>query len=177
MGFLNSLINGIMTDSRLDMLAGTDEDHRVVTRAQGTKRLPLELRPSGSLSFYQLVRREIDEGGEDDPEKHHVVVERAVYIYSPTPDVDKDWMFRYEYERTPNPPRPHSHFHLNAPGFEGMHFPTDRLTIEQIFAHLMHEHGVQPKPPLTVEQAIERLAVTHKNFSRRRTDLADAPFP
>ena len=172
-----------MSDSRLDMLAGPDLAHRVITRTQSSgRRPPLELRPSGYLSFFQMVRREIEEGGEDDPSRHHVIVEQAVYVYSPTRDVDRDWVFRYEYERSPVPPRPHSHFHLNAQALTGkdlsdLHFPAGRLSIEQILAHLMHEHGVIPKPPLTVDDAIAKLAVTHRIFQTRRTDLTDAPFP
>ena len=147
---------------------------------KGVDRLPLELSPRGGLSFYQLIRREIEEGGDEDLARHHIVVEHAVYVYASTMDVDNDWVFRYEYERTPNPPRPHSHFHLNVPSdptIAGMHFPAGRLSIEQIFVHLMHEHGVVALNGMPFQDAVEVLRPTHETFVRRRTDIESPPFP
>ena len=97
-------------------------------------------------------------------------------------DDEDSYVFRYEYSRTPDNEKPHSHFHVNGvhPKFpeldyKRLHIPAGRISVEQIIAHLMLEHEIKPK--MSKDETIEFLRESHKGFSQRRTDLADAPFP
>lgn len=118
-----------------------------------------------------------------------VIVENAIYKYSESDD-DADetkWIFRYEYSRIGQPNKPHSHFHINAAhhhlknvDYRHFHFPTSRLSIEQILAHLLQEHGVQPRNT-DVMAAVKILAASHKKWLALRTDSKKVtqatPFP
>ncbi len=101
-----------------------------------------------------------------------VIVEDSGYRYSLSlnPDDEEQWIFRYEYCLNPEENIPHAHLHINATrGNEALrhiHFPTSRLSIEQIIAHLIFEHGVQPKRP----DWLDFLTESHRGFTKRRTD-------
>ena len=56
--YLNRTLNDTVTDSRILLLSGPDERHRLVTAVDGGELCPLELRPRGLLPFRQLVWRE-----------------------------------------------------------------------------------------------------------------------
>jgi hypothetical protein len=179
--YLNAILNRTVTDSRLTLLAGPHPDIWLVTRYQNGKTLPLELRPSGFLFFRQLVSREIDP---DPAVKDHIIVQEAVYTFALTENQDEDWVFRYEWNRSQSKQsRPHSHLHIKAVhpvfrdiDFERVHLPVGRLSIEQILAHLILEHGIEPKAEVR-DTIIEELAESHRGFTRRRMDLDNPPFP
>ncbi len=101
-----------------------------------------------------------------------VVVEDCGYRYSlsSNPDDDQQWVFRYEYSLSPEENVPHAHLHLNAQRgnepLRHMHFPTERVSLEKVIAHLIIEHGVRPKR----EDWFEFLAESHRRFTMLRTD-------
>lgn len=137
---------------------------------------PLDLHPRGFLFFRQLVRRELLNG------EPRIIVEHCQYTFSFSDDPAEEsaWVFRYEYNRPGTFDRHHSHFHINGihphnstVDFRRIHFPTERLSIELILAHLIIEHNVQPRDA----GALELLAKSHADFSRHRTDLIDPMFP
>jgi hypothetical protein len=129
---------------------------------QDNEILPLELKPQGWLHFRQIVTLQDSK----------VIVEDGRYTYSlsSNPDDENQWIFRYEYRLNPQDEYPHSHLHLNAyrdgKPLRRIHFPTARVSIEQIIAHLIMEHGIQPK----CANWFDILAESHRGFVERRTD-------
>ena len=122
------------------------------------------------MHFRQIVR----------VESGKVVVDECRYIYSlsDNPDDEAKWLFRYDYSITPDKMVPYAHIHLNATSsaredLRKIHFPTGRLSIEQILAHLICERGTSPKN----ENWFEILAESHKGFLKRRQDLELGLFP
>jgi len=99
-------------------------------------------------------------------------VEECRYIYSLSadPDNEEEWIFRYEYCLKPERGVPSAHLHFNGTHndkpMRQIHFPTGRISIEQIIAHLIIEHGIIPKIPTW----FDLLAESHKGFIKRRTD-------
>ena len=123
---------------------------------------PLELRP-GYLSFYQNVR----------VRGKYIVVIDCAYRYTKSQEGDDcDYLFRYEYSL--NPPRkeiPHSHLHIkacwdNGCSIEKIHFPTSRISIEQVLAHLIIEHNVKPLR----DDWFKVLAKSHNAFVQKLQD-------
>jgi hypothetical protein len=119
---------------------------------------PLELRP-GLLYFSQTAT----------VQNKQVIVTSCTYRYTESRDAkDGDYLFRYEYLL--NPPRreiPHSHLHIkacwgNGCPIEDIHFPTSRISIEQVIAHLIIEHNVKP----IKGDWFEILADSHNDFVR-----------
>ncbi len=155
--YLNEVCNQIITDSRLVIL-----NQKYITCFQDEAILPLRLKPQGFLYFHQLVSMRSGK----------VIVEDCGYRYSLSsdPDDEEQWIFRYEYSLNPEKNVPHAHLHLNASRrnqeLRHIHFPTGRVSIEQIIAHLIIEHGVQPKRL----DWFEFLAKSHHGFTKRRTD-------
>jgi hypothetical protein len=144
----------------------------LITRFQGKRFLPLELKPRGFLFIRQEVTLFRD----------NVRTESAIYRFQLSENDDEnDWVFRYEYDRVEGLTKPHAHFHINATdNVEGrdvskLHFPTGRLSIEQIIAHLILEHGVEPLAR-TKEDALARLSESYRQFIARRTDLNTEPI-
>jgi len=83
-----------------------------------------------------------------------VVIDYARYSYSLSRDDDDEdkWAFRYEYRLNPKPNVPHAHLHVNAhwhcsslktKALKKIHFPTERISIEKVIAHLIIEYGVK----------------------------------
>jgi len=134
----------------------------IITRYQNKQILPLKLKPKGWLHFHQLVS--VQSG--------KVIVEDCAYRYSLShaPRDEQQWIFRYDYRLNPEDKYPHAHLHLNAnrgdDSLRHLHFPTGRVSIEQVIAHLIIEHGVKPKR----EDWFEFLAKSHYGFAKRRTD-------
>lgn len=101
-----------------------------------------------------------------------ICVDDSIYRYSlsPNPDDENEWVFRYEYCLNPVENVPHAHLHLNADKdgepLRHIHFPTGRISIEQIIAHLIIEHKVECK----MCDWYEYLAKSHEGFTKRRTD-------
>lgn len=163
--YLNGILNQTITDSRLVIL----RRNRLIISCYQDDFLPLQLKPQGYLHFRQLANVKADK----------VIVEDCRYIYSlsPDPDDEQQWIFRYEYCLTPEEHVPYAHIHLNASRgaqpIRDIHFPTGRLSIEQIIAHLIIEHGVTPK----ATNWFELLAESHRGFMERRTDLTSPLFP
>lgn len=137
---------------------------------------PLALNPRGALYFQQYVR--IEEVGGDP----RVIVEESAYSYFMDAEDEASYVFRYEYTRSPVNNKPHSHFHVNGThptiaslDYKRVHIPAGRISLEQILAHLIIEHHVNPKSDQ--KATLELLRKSHQGFSRRRTDLITAPFP
>jgi hypothetical protein len=164
--YLNGVFNKTITDSRL--IVWQRNSHLYITRYQD-EWLPLELKPKGYLHFWQ--RAIVMPNGK-------VKVEECRYIYSlsKNPDDEKQWIFRYEYSLNPDKHVPHAHLHLNA--YRGnrplrhIHFPTARISVEQIIAHLIIEHGTKTK-----RGWFKLLADSHKGWIDRRTDIGLYLFP
>lgn len=166
---LNSLFNATISESRLTLLevaGGSDQKH--IVRFQG-QRLPLVLNPSGFLDFRQLVHRVED----------HVEITQAAYVFSSSEDPDDEdtWVFRYEYDRLPGPTKPQSHLHVNAErngeSIKHVHFPTSRISVEQLIAHLIMEHAVDSAR----DDWRDFLGASHQGFIERRTDSKTVAFP
>ena len=166
---LNGLLNATISDSRLVLLevdGGSDQKH--IGRFQD-RRLPLELDPSGFLHFRQLVHRVED----------HVEVTQAIYVFSHSEDPDDEdaWVFRYEYDRLPEPTKPQSHLHVNAErsgkSIRHIHFPTSRISVEQLIAHLIMEHDISSAR----DDWRDFLGASHQGFVKRRTDSQTGAFP
>ena len=162
--YLNEVLNQTVTTSRLSVIRG-NPPYFVVARLQDKRIRPLELAPKGWLHFrlIAMVR----------PDKR-IIVEDAVLSYSLSfnPD-DEKWVFRYDYRLNPQDDYPCAHLHLNAGELKELHFPTSRVSIEQIIAHLITEHGIKPKR----EDWFDLLKASHEGFVERRTDLEASPFP
>lgn len=167
--YLNKVCNHTITDSRLIVVHIRQQPFYLVACLQDKIVLPLKLKSQGWLHFRQLVR--IQSG--------KVIIEDCGYRYSlsPDPDDEEKWIFRYEYCLYPEEDVPHAHLHLNASrgtqDLRHIHFPTGRVSIEQIIAHLIIEHGVEPKEP----DWFAVLAESHKGFTTRRTDPQSQLFP
>ena len=167
--YLNSLLNQIITDSRLTVL-NASELQSLVTCFQNSSIQPLKLKPKGWLHFRQQTC--IKNG--------RVIVERCRYAYSlsSNPDNEDSWIFRYEYRLIPDEIYvPHAHLHVNAQRngktLKHIHFPTSRLSIEQVIAHLIIEHKIKPK----CSDWFDCLAKSHEGFAIRRTDPHQKLFP
>jgi hypothetical protein len=137
-------------------------NQRLITCFQNDTILPLRLKPGGFLHLRQFVS--VRSG--------RVIVEDSVYRYSlsENPDDEDRWIFRYDYSLNPEENVPHAHLHVNAEkGDEPLrhiHFPTGRLSIEQIIAHLICEHGIESKRT----DWLDFLTNSHRGFLSRRTD-------
>lgn len=155
--YLNTLCNQIITDSRLVLV-----NDRVIKCFQNKSPRPLKLKPRGFLHFHQLVSVRYGK----------VTVEDCGYRFSLSlnPDDEQKWVFRYEYSLNPEENVPHAHMHLNAimggKQLRHIHFPTGRVSIEQVIAHLIIEYGIQPKR----SDWLEFLAESHQSFTKLRTD-------
>jgi hypothetical protein len=72
---------------------------------------------------------------------------RYTYSLSPNSDDEQAWIFRYDYCREPELNVPHAHLHVNASDggqqLKHIHFPTGRLSFEQVICHLVSECGVR----------------------------------
>ena len=167
---LNGIINATVSESRLVLLElERAADLRQIVRFQEGERLPLALRPRGYLHFRQLVRRVAD----------HVQVSEELYIFSESSDPDDEaaWIIRYEYDRVPIAGKPQAHLHVNAErkgvSLRHIHFPTGRISVEQLLAHLIFEHGIEPLSG----NAMGILAESHKGFTSPTTDQEEEAFP
>lgn len=171
--YLNIVFNRTITDSQLVLLEKTSPIF-VVTCLQNKDTRALELKPRGWLHFRQVVSVQ-----SRNAKYRKVVVEEGSYRYSLSPNLgDEDqWIFRYEYCLTPNAEVPYSHLHVNASRgnwhMKGIHFPTARVSIEQIIAHLIIEYRVQSKS----QGWLEYLAESHGCFMEQRTDIPSQMFP
>lgn len=166
--YLNSVFNELITSGRLIGLYDKPSPLSTISCFQDKEFCQLALNPTGWLDFRQTVSIQSSK----------VVVENSRYIYYPSPVTDEDsWLFRYEYNRNPAKNVPRSHLHVNmfknGKSFKRTHFPIGRISIEQILAHLIIEHGVKPMKT----DWFERLAKSHNGFMRLRTDLDEPHFP
>ena len=166
--YLNSIFNLLISRSRL-VLVRHEPPLFIVSCFQNKEFLPLKLKPTGWLHFRQYAS--IQSG--------QVVVEDCRYIYYPSsnPPNEHEWLVRYEYSLNPPEKVPYSHLHVNMSKggrpFRDIHFPTGRVSIEQIIAHLIIEHGIQPMKA----DWLERLTESHRGFMERRTDPQSQQFP
>ena len=164
--YLNGVFNKTITDSRL--VVWQRNSHLYITRRQKGFP-PLELKPKGYLHFWQRAIVQPDQ---------KVKVEECRYIYSlsDNPYDEQQWIFRYEYSLNPDKHVPYAHIHLNACRGDiplgHIHFPTGRISVEQIIAHLIIEHRVKSK-----RGWFKLLANSHKGWMKKRTDLDLCLFP
>lgn len=162
--YLNEVLNQTVTASRLSVIR-TNSPYFVVTRLQDKIIRPLELAPKGWLHFLLMAMVRPD---------NRIIVEEAVWRYSLSPIPDEEqWIFRYDYRLNPQDNYPCAHLHINAGHLKEYHFPTARVSIEQIVAHLITEHGIKPR----CENWFDLLKASHEGFVERRTDLEASPFP
>jgi hypothetical protein len=162
--YLNGILNQTVTDSRLSVIR-INPPYFAVTRLQGKEIRPLELAPKGWLHFRLIAIVRPDD---------RIIVEEATWSYSLSPNPDEEqWIFRYDYRLNPQDNYPCAHIHINAGNLKELHFPTSRVSIEQIVAHLITEHGIKPR----CENWLDLLKTSHEGFVERRTDLEASPFP
>ncbi|GEM_PF-6328184 len=166
---LNETLNKTITVSRLTMQSIRGSKSRAVGRFAGVDVLPLELKPSGNCLFVsQDIHRE----------DNKVIVESCTYRFSRSddPSDEEAWVFRYDYVRFAGNNHPHTHIHVNANHrFTGqdlhhIHFPSARLSLEQLIAYLILEHGVELLSGVNHDEAMRLLQRNHTEFMRRRTD-------
>ena len=177
--YLNGLVNGLFSDSRLVSLKGPAPSLRVIACFQDGAFKSIEFGPAAHLFFHQLVEVIERPGGQQ------VQVQSYTYIFGLSPDREDQsaWLFRYEYERAGNPDKPHAHLHVNGThgtgqfDYDKLHFPTGRISVEQVFAHVVLEHDVPMR--VSKAEAVDRLRESHAGFYERRTDLRLDPqlFP
>ncbi len=167
--YLNVVFNQTITDSQLILLKKTSSNF-VITCLQNQDTRPLELKPTGWLHFRQLVTIQ----PADNEERGKVVVKEGTYRYSLSPNLGDEvkWVFRYDYELNPSKEHiPHSHLHLNASRENerlcDLHFPTGRVSIEQIIAHLISAYKVQAKRL----DWLDYLAKSHGDWMGKRRDI------
>ncbi len=164
--YLNWVFNKIITESRLVIW---QRNSRLYITRHGGDFLPLELKPKSYLHFWQRAVIQPNQ---------KVKVEECRYIYSlsDSPDDQQQWVFRYEYSLNPDKYVPYAHIHLNASrgdySLGHIHFPAGRISVEQIIAHLITEHGVKSK-----RGWLRLLANSHAGWMKKRTDLDLCLFP
>ena len=160
---LNEVCNVTITDCHLVVINSIQQPDRfIISCYQNGVFLPLTLKPSGCLSFWQEVS--VSSG--------KILVENYVYRYYTSPNTnDEQQLFRYEYSLNPDDNKPHAHLHINVKGggknLKRYHFPTgSRLSIEQVIAHLIMEHKIEPK----CTSWLEVLAISHHEFLKIRNE-------
>lgn len=167
--YLNSIFNQTVTDSRVTVFQNKNNSVLYITRHQNLVVLPLELKPHRYLHFMQRATVQPDD-------KIRIEECRYAYSLSDDPDNEKSWVCRYEFSLAPNKFRyPHAHIHVNAKehDIKHIHFPTGRISIEQLLAHLIIEHHVEPRDI----NWFKLLAESHKEFIKKRTDTELYLFP
>jgi hypothetical protein len=165
--YLNVVFNQTITDSHLVLLQKTSLNF-LITCFQDDNTRPLELKPESWLHFRQVVTIQPFR------DERKVIVKEGTYRYSLSPNLrDEDkWIFRYDYElKPPKEHIPHCHLHLNAnKGGEKLgelHFPTGRVSIEQIIAHLISVYKIQSKRT----DWLDYLGKSHKEWMQKRRDI------
>ncbi|MEK7215198.1 MAG: hypothetical protein AAB289_06355 [Chloroflexota bacterium] len=165
---LNRILNTTVSESRLSTVEGFDPTVYVITRFENRQLLPLELRGGKWLYFRQLVTEEGDQ--------LNVLEARYVCSASDDPDAEAHHHFRWEYLREPPTPQvPYGHLHVYAGDLQRIHFPTRRLSLEQILWLLIQEWGVSPRDP----NWYEILKAGHLDFLRptQASEQQLQPFP
>lgn len=163
--YLNSLFNRTVSTSRIGVLFW-DEHTKVAHIARCVNKLiqPLELCPNSWLHFQQILHME----------SKKVVVDYARYSFSLSrdPDDENNWAFRYDYHLNPKQDVPHAHVHVNgnwqcnlvdAKILKKIHFPTERISIEKVIAHLVIEYGIKS----SMEDWQNFLAESHFKFASK----------
>ena len=166
---LNDTLNHTVSDSHLTTEGLRGGSTRSVGRFRNGVPLPLELKPSGNFLF---VFQQIHLDGAK------IIVEEASYRYTLSDDFgdEQAWVFRHDYVRFADDRHPHSHIQVNAKHrFSGEdlnreHFPSGRLSLEQIIAYLILERNIRPLRGTSKNQAIEYLRSKHAEFMNLRTD-------
>lgn len=165
---LNRLLNTSVSDSRLVTIEGPQAAVYIVTRYEQGELRPLELRGGKWLHFRQQV---VEEG-----DTLNVIEARYIFSGSADADSEPDHIFRWEYLR--NPPGPHvpsAHLHVYAGDLDRIHFPTRRLSLEQILWLTIDAWQVTPRD----ENWYDILKAGHQEFLRRTRATEDLlqPFP
>lgn len=160
--YLNSVFNQLITTGRLIGLYDNPSPLSTISCFQHNEFCRLELKPVGWLDFRQIISIP----------STSIVVETSRYIYYPSSEMNEaNWLFRYDYNRISESGVPCSHLHVNMTKddepFKEIHFPTGRVSIEQIIAHLITEYKVKPMRA----GWLELLTKSHRGFIKRRTDL------
>jgi hypothetical protein len=174
--YLNDLVNQTVSHGRLSALEKSGNPRRLIGRYVGGRIKPLALKPRGFFHVEQLVEPTADS-------RVSVLYAKYKYSFSDNPDDRRADIFRYEYDKFQSEPlRPRSHLHVNAKheryagmDFARVHFPTGRVSLEQVVAALILEFGVQTLGDQM--DAVEFLRASHAGWIVRRTDLKEAGFP
>ena len=171
---LNRSLNKTISDSRLVTFVMRGDQEAFI--APGT---PGVAKPLASLlisnGYYLGVRMRVRlvDGGVT------TLHTSITYRRSDTPD-NEDWIFRYEYEpalaAAGNYQYPVAHMHVNAKPehydgdkpFPELHFPTRRLSLEEIIRHLIIEHDATTRG--SREDALAFLEKQLVAFEQKRTD-------
>lgn len=169
---LNRVLNKTITQSRLDTIE-SEAAFVVITRFQQAEVTPLELSGGKWLHFRQLV---IEQDNKIDVLEAHYI-----FSLSQDPDHEESHIFRWEFIREPPAPHvPQSHLHIygqnpHAQNLSRVHFPTRRLSVEQIIWLLIQEWDVTPQS----ENWYAILQRGHRDFLRRtvETERTLLPFP
>ena len=109
-----------------------------------------------------------------------------VYAYALGPDPERDWLARYDYapERPTKYPAAHVHFNGTSDAYDvfpkpkdkplrDVHFPTDRITVEDFIEHLIIEYDVPTHGSRA--EALELLAESRRTF-HEQDRMRQAPY-
>jgi len=174
--YLNGLVNQTVGHGRLSALEKSGNPRRLIGRYVDGRIKPLVLKPRGFFHIEQLVEPTSDS-------RVSVLYAKYKYSFSDNPDDRRADIFRYEYDKFQSEPlRPKSHLHVNVKHeryarmeFARVHFPTGRVSLEQVLAALILEFDVQTIGDQMA--AIDLLRASHTGWIARRSDLKEAGFP
>jgi hypothetical protein len=174
---LNRTLNNTISHVRLLTLASSTEPFvaTISYLPPGIRLPPFYPVPLGNGHFLGIrIRLRLSKGA--------AMTEAASISYWSSGElVDESWIFRYDYERAEAEAGgyqyPVAHLHVNAtpPSYRGskpfprLHFPTRRLSLEEIIRHLIVEHDVPTLCPQ--DEALAFLDDQQEEFEKNRTDV------
>ncbi len=179
---LSSLLTRTVTDHPLVCRIPEEEGHisaLIRFRGQSRRERTVTLGNGCQISVFQRILP-----NPEDPRK--VTIAESSYSYGVGQNLEEDWLVRYDYvpERAETDPEyqyPVGHIHFNGysetyEAFEmadkkplhKLHFPTQRISLEDFLEHLIVEMGVPTKQ--SKDEALELLAESRRTFqSEKRT--------
>jgi hypothetical protein len=150
-------------------LAGR-HDHTVIGGSGGNYRNPIPLN-NGAFLQLQVSLHLLPSRDDERVRLWKVLQSRFQYQLDGAPGMSNRWVFRYDYLREPDhlenrPVRPYTHLNLRGaveeadtvghlPGrWEGIHFPTHRVSIESCLRLLLTDFRVPANSPEEVWQPL-----------------------
>lgn len=152
--------------------------HRVTLRS--TRGWPAQL----SNGMYLNVEMALRINRELAPPDVMLETTRSTYTYQACGDLDDPKpVFVYEYIRDAPSPYPRCHLHVHAApddyagskGFQRLHLPTRRISLEQVVWHLINEHDVKPRRS-DWHEVLWRHEQWFREIQANRTWPYDRPF-